>query len=321
MNGSPAASPVLLVVGLAAAAWGLDRLAIGSFAPGGRLPWSALVACALGLAAVLSTGRAPATAVQRQAGSDASRQRPQGAHEPAPGRRRDQPGILDQERGALVGTDGGEHGDCELIHLPCRAGSAAVPGAVGPLFAMSPRSVAGCTRIAQLRMRQTGTGWQRDWCNGFPDRRAVVMSRVPEPLADLARRAQAAVDAVDTAGDESRETLVSRIERTHTEAERLAVRLHPSVIAAEREATDRWARIQADWKDHVLSMRSHVHDQPSARDAGRTERRAAYAERYAEAAIAVAIAAVKEAEYAVLDATLARTDVTGTDVTGTAHRP
>jgi hypothetical protein len=142
------------------------------------------------------------------------------------------------------------------------------------------------------------------------------MSHVPDSLADLARRAQAAVEAADTVGGESRETLVSRIERTHTEAERLAVGLHPSVIAAERAASDRWARIQSDWKDHVLSTRSHVHDQPSARDGGRTERRAAYAERYAEAAIAMATAAVKEAEYAVLDAALARADMSGE-----AHRP
>jgi Acyltransferase family len=53
-------SPVLLVAGLAASMFGLARLAIAGFAPGGHLPGLALAACAAGLAATLLTGRAPA---------------------------------------------------------------------------------------------------------------------------------------------------------------------------------------------------------------------------------------------------------------------
>jgi len=60
-------SPVLLLVGLAASMFGLARLAIAGFAPGGHLPALALAACAVGLIATLFTGRAPAAGAKPQA--------------------------------------------------------------------------------------------------------------------------------------------------------------------------------------------------------------------------------------------------------------
>ena len=59
-------SPVLLLVGLAASMFGLARLAIAGFAPGGHLPALALAACAVGLGATLLTGRAPAGGAEPQ---------------------------------------------------------------------------------------------------------------------------------------------------------------------------------------------------------------------------------------------------------------
>ena len=59
--GRPGAwSPALLTVGLAAAGTGLARLAINGFAPGGHTPTLTLVAFALGLTAIMFTGRTPA---------------------------------------------------------------------------------------------------------------------------------------------------------------------------------------------------------------------------------------------------------------------
>jgi len=58
---------VLLLAGLAASVFGLARLAIAGFAPGGQLPALALAACAVGLAATLLTGRAPAAGARPQA--------------------------------------------------------------------------------------------------------------------------------------------------------------------------------------------------------------------------------------------------------------
>jgi fucose 4-O-acetylase-like acetyltransferase len=52
-------SPVLLVLGTAAAMVGLARLAIAGFAPGGHLPVLVLIAYALGLIGTLLTGRDP----------------------------------------------------------------------------------------------------------------------------------------------------------------------------------------------------------------------------------------------------------------------
>lgn len=49
-------SPAVLVLGLAAAGFGLTRLAIGGFAPGGGLPALALAACACGLLLTLLSG-------------------------------------------------------------------------------------------------------------------------------------------------------------------------------------------------------------------------------------------------------------------------
>jgi hypothetical protein len=134
------------------------------------------------------------------------------------------------------------------------------------------------------------------------------MKRVSDSLADLSRRAKSAEDSADAARAETRELLADRVAKARSEAERQAEQLHATTIAAEQDATDRWAQVQADWKDHVRTMRAHVQDKQTARDAKRTDKRAAYAEDYAEAAVAMAIAAIEEAEYAVLDATLARAD-------------
>jgi hypothetical protein len=139
----------------------------------------------------------------------------------------------------------------------------------------------------------------------------IVMPSASDYLADLARRARVAVDALEAARAETRDALVSRVERARTDAERMADALHAGVIAAEQEAVDRWSKIQADWKDHVLSMRTHVHDRRTVLDVKELAQRAEYAERYAELAAALAAAAVQEAEYAALDAALARADARG----------
>jgi hypothetical protein len=53
-------SPLLLVAGIVIGSVGLVRLAIGGFAPNGSPPGVVLAACAVGLLAILFTGRAPA---------------------------------------------------------------------------------------------------------------------------------------------------------------------------------------------------------------------------------------------------------------------
>jgi hypothetical protein len=131
---------------------------------------------------------------------------------------------------------------------------------------------------------------------------------VPDYLADLARRAQDAIDAVEQAYREPRDVLAARAERTRTSSERMADGLAYGVIAAEQESIIRWSRIQADWKDHVLSMRAHIRDQFALRDAETLAKRAQYAEAYAQATAALAAAAIQEAAYAVLDAALARAE-------------
>ena len=68
-------SPALLAAGVAASMYGLARLAISGFTPGGHLPALALAACAVGLAATLLTGRTPAAdATQQAVGSQQPRQ-------------------------------------------------------------------------------------------------------------------------------------------------------------------------------------------------------------------------------------------------------
>ena len=134
------------------------------------------------------------------------------------------------------------------------------------------------------------------------------MKRVSESLADLSRRAKSAEDSADAARAETRELLAARVAKARTEAERQAEQLHATAIAAEQDATDRWAQVQADWKNHVRTMRANIQDKQAARDTKRTDKRAAYAEDYAEAAVAMAVAAIEEAEYAVLEAALARAD-------------
>ncbi len=69
-------SPVLLVAGLAASGVGLTRLAIGGFAPGGHVPALVLAICAVGLAATLFTGRAPAGGAEPRALPPEEREQP-----------------------------------------------------------------------------------------------------------------------------------------------------------------------------------------------------------------------------------------------------
>lgn len=130
-------------------------------------------------------------------------------------------------------------------------------------------------------------------------------------LAELARRARVAVEALAAARAETRDALASRVERARTDAERMADALHSGVIAAEQEAVERWSKIQADWKDHVLSMRTHARDRQTARTAEELAHRAEYAERYSALATALAAAAIQEAQYAALEAALARADARG----------
>jgi hypothetical protein len=49
-------SPAVLLAGLAAVGFGLTKLAIAGFAPGGRLPFLVLGACACGLLLTLLSG-------------------------------------------------------------------------------------------------------------------------------------------------------------------------------------------------------------------------------------------------------------------------
>ncbi|MBR7825650.1 CBS domain-containing protein [Actinospica sp. MGRD01-02] len=145
---------------------------------------------------------------------------------------------------------------------------------------------------------------------------AAAAAAAPRPtasdyLAELARRARVAVEALEAARTETRDALASRVERARTDAERMADGLHSGVIAAEQEAVERWSKIQADWKDHVLSMRTHARDRRAARNAEELARRAEYAERYSALATALAAAAIQEAQYAALEAALARADARG----------
>jgi hypothetical protein len=60
-------SPALLALGLAASMASLARLAVGGFAPAGRLPLLVLAGFAAGLACIVLTGRAPPQASQSAA--------------------------------------------------------------------------------------------------------------------------------------------------------------------------------------------------------------------------------------------------------------
>jgi hypothetical protein len=137
------------------------------------------------------------------------------------------------------------------------------------------------------------------------------MPIVPDYLADLVRRAQAAADAVAATGAETRDVLVSRVEHARVDAERLAESLLAGAAAAEKDAAHRWSRIQADWQAHLQAARASIQDRQAEREAGSLAKRAEYAERYAELASLLAAAAVQEAEYAALDAALARADALG----------
>lgn len=127
-------------------------------------------------------------------------------------------------------------------------------------------------------------------------------------LAELAVRAKAAEDAAAEARKETESTLEARVDRARSDVQSRSEDLRRKADAMDRDSSAWWAGLQTKWAEGAARMRADMGARKAAIDSGVSELRAEQAEADADMAVAFAIAAIEQAEYAVLDATLARTE-------------
>lgn len=99
-----------------------------------------------------------------------------------------------------------------------------------------------------------------------------------------------------------------RFRRAREASQSQASKLKSAHTNAAADASNRWAKVQKGWTDHIDQLRTNAEAAKDEHDARRVEHRAERAESDAESAVAFAYAALEEAEYAVLDAALPRVD-------------
>jgi hypothetical protein len=129
-----------------------------------------------------------------------------------------------------------------------------------------------------------------------------------DELYKLAGEAKRAESDVATAKSKTREELQHEVQRAREASQTQASKLKSAQTNAAADASNRWAKVQKGWTDHIEQLRTNAEAAKDEHDAKRAEHRAERAESDAESAVAFAYAAFEEAEYAVLDAALARVD-------------
>ena len=109
----------------------------------------------------------------------------------------------------------------------------------------------------------------------------------------------------DASADRPRE--VGR--RIAASAEKQAANLKETAASSKDKISGWWDEQQQAWNDRVAKVRKHLDEQKTTYDLVTLENQAELAESDAKFAIDYAYSAIEEAEYTVLDANLARADV------------
>ena len=124
-------------------------------------------------------------------------------------------------------------------------------------------------------------------------------------LTEKVNEAQAQIEAITGKG---RDELRAQVEQAQSKAEQQADHIKAKTAPTKAGAAADWQAMQDKWQSHIAQLHQRAGDKKAERDVRKAGQKADAAEVYAEDAVGFAIAAVQEAEYAVLDATLARSD-------------
>jgi hypothetical protein len=135
------------------------------------------------------------------------------------------------------------------------------------------------------------------------------MSVSANSLDKLTEKLDDAKRSISAAASESEAELKAKVDEARKNADDLAAELSAKAGATADKTENHWQQIQSDWEQHRQTVRQRLDDAKAAEDLDAAELRAEWAEADARDAVDFAGNAIDEAKYAMLDAILARKDV------------
>jgi lipopolysaccharide export LptBFGC system permease protein LptF len=135
------------------------------------------------------------------------------------------------------------------------------------------------------------------------------MSVSADSFDKLSEKIDEAKRSIRAAASESEAELKAKVEEARKNADDRAAELSAKTQATTDQAEAHWQEIQGDWDQHRQNIRRRIDEAKAEQDLEAAEFRAEWAESDARDAIGFAANAIDEAKYAMLDAILARKDV------------
>jgi chromosome segregation ATPase len=135
------------------------------------------------------------------------------------------------------------------------------------------------------------------------------MSVSTDSLDKLSEKIDEARRSIAAAASESEAELKAKVEEARKNADDRAAELSAKTQATADQADAHWQQIQSDWDQHRQNVRRRIDEVKTQQDLEAAGVRAEWAEGDARDAVDFAANAIDEAKYAMLDAILARKDV------------
>ena len=135
------------------------------------------------------------------------------------------------------------------------------------------------------------------------------MSVSADSFDKLSDKIDEAKRSIRAAASQSEAELKAKVDAARKNADDRAAELSAKTQATADKSEAHWQQIQSDWEKHRQAIRQHIDDAKAAEDLETTELRAEWAESDARDAVDFASNAIDEATYAMLDAILARKDM------------
>jgi hypothetical protein len=135
------------------------------------------------------------------------------------------------------------------------------------------------------------------------------MSVSADSFEKLSDKIDEAKRSIRAAASESEAELKAKVDEARKNADDRAAELSAKTQATADKSGAHWQQIQSDWEQHRKNIRERIDDAKAAEDLETTELRAEWAEADARDAVDFAANAIDEATYAMLDAILARKDM------------
>ena len=136
-----------------------------------------------------------------------------------------------------------------------------------------------------------------------------TMSMSPDSFDKLSAKIEDAKRSIRAAASESEAELKAKVDEARKNADDRAAELSAKTQATAGQAETHWQQIQSDWDKHRQTIRQRIDQMKADQDLEAAEFRAESAEADARDAVDFAGNAIDEATYAMLDAILARKDV------------